>query len=266
MEDSPADGRAPDRELAELRARAYGPQADIDGDPDAQERLAVLEARSRDSRRPDAAVARGAPRTSVPDHPATPPPAVREPAPEQEREQEPADEQELEVESAPDGSAPQPPVSRAGRAVRRGWPLVVAGIALLALAGVAVSALVAPRPDAVLRAGDTSGVSVPRWEGSTSPIPGRSLEDLEPYGSHRGIGVWGAEAQDGSHCIFAAWSREQWTVSCAPPPLQPVLDLQIYDGMAMPAGMRELPQGSVLRFTRVGATIEVWEAILDVEA
>lgn len=236
------------RELAELRSRAYGPDADIDRDADALARLIELEelARAdapaedvgRERMRPDAAVITAA------DVPAT---AVV-----------------VEEVATSDDAARGGDAASVDAPPRRWWRRVpvwacVAGAAAIGLGvGLAVPALTPPHPIAELRpAPFIDGVELDfRMYGIAAESPVR----YEPY---RGLEVWSAETEEGSTCVVVTTGDGEWmTAGCAPEPLTPTADITFYQGMRQIDGL-DLADGSVVRFVLRGEAMEVWIAETD---
>lgn len=118
-----------DEELQRLRARAYGPDADIDGDPDAMERLAELERLRHDdaSASPPAAADADAPVRQSGETDATPSPPTAETGAETVSE-----------ESAPEETEPagdEPRTSRRDRWKRRAaWGASIAATVFITAA------------------------------------------------------------------------------------------------------------------------------------
>jgi hypothetical protein len=233
----PADRR---RELAALRTRAYGPDADINGDADALARLIELEELVRA------------------DAPSAVQPADRggaakaadgaEGAPDVDRGTATA---VLIEESAGPIPLPQP----------RGWwrrvPVWAWVLAALSI-GLAVG-FVAPG----------LGQQHPVTTLERVPIEGDPL-DLELYGvraepavryeSFHDLQVWSARTVNGSSCIVVATDAGEWiATSCAPEPLEPTADVTFFEGMRPIDGL-ELPDGSLLRFVLREDVMEVWIA------
>jgi hypothetical protein len=222
------------RELAELRSRAYGPDADIERDEDALARLIELEELART----DAP----APADADPDVPASPA-AHSSPI-------------AVVVHDAP---ADAPP------AARRPWWRRIPVAAIVALAamaglgvGLAVPALSRPQPAAVLRqAPFVDGVELDfRMYG----IPAESPVRYEPF---RTFEVWSGQTREGSICVVVTTAVGEWLASgCAPEPLSPTADIMFTPGMREVEGF-DLAQGSVVRFQLRGDVIEVWIAETD---
>src|SRR4051794_33631189 len=115
------------RELAALRTRAYGPDADIDRDADALARLIELEELSR---------------TEAPEPVGTTPPATQLPT---------GETTTVVLDEAGAPVAPEQQQSRTGRRRIPIWAYVVVALAIGLIAGLAVPALSAPHPTATLQ-------------------------------------------------------------------------------------------------------------------
>ncbi|WP_374976507.1 hypothetical protein ACEYYH_01340 [Microbacterium trichothecenolyticum] len=216
-----------ERELDALRARAYGPEADIDADPSAMARLVELEAAHR---------AATAARAAAPVAVAT---AVTATAP---------------------GEEPTAPSSRDGgsRGVRgrRTWA-VVAVICLFAIVAATVWNLVL-RPDATLRQIDADGGSdVIRVLSAQGRGPDAStLRQFEPY---HDVGVWSVENAAGKVC-FVVWDRlasGRFSIKCAPPGREVALSLTV-ESEGVDDFAPWLPDGSIVDFHLRDDTVDVF--------
>ncbi|MEU1973160.1 hypothetical protein ABZ477_16005 [Microbacterium sp. NPDC019599] len=121
-----------ERELRSLRARAYGPNADIHDDPVAMERLRLLEAQS--------------PRDFASSPPSTPGPAAwpdewdeDEPAPAPEEAPPPADHEASTPTPVPEAALQAPPPAPAPRRPRRGALLWAGALVLALIVGAAIT-------------------------------------------------------------------------------------------------------------------------------
>jgi hypothetical protein len=223
------------RELAELRSRAYGPDADIERDEDALARLIELEELARTDAPVPADADSDAPASVV--APA-PPTAV------------------VVDDGALTDAAPAP---------RRAWWRRIPVAAIVALAamaglgvGLALPALTQPQPAAVLRpAPFVDGVELDfRMYG----IPAESPVRYEPF---RTFEVWSGQTREGSICVVVTSAVGEWLTSgCAPEPLSPTADIVFSPGMREVEGF-DLAEGSVVRFQLRGDVMEVWIAETD---
>lgn len=212
---------ATERELAELRARAYGPGADIEADPAAMARLVELEAAHLSA----ATAVRAAGSTVV---------------------------EAAAVASEPSMIEASPNASRRGRA----W-LVAGTIALVAVAiGTTVWNLV-PRPDATLQQIEVEAnsdiIRVLSAQGR-GPVPA-TLRRFEPYHDVR---VWSVEDHAGKVC-FIVWdlaASGRFSIKCAPPGTEVALTLSV--AREADEFGRWLPDGSNVDFRFREDTVDVF--------
>jgi hypothetical protein len=231
------------RELAELRSRAYGRDADIHSDSVAMARLLELEDLARTDDSPE--VVEVDPHTDSPVQASDPhgrhsPQVVREPA-----ESDGTDASEEARADAPE------PARRSRRLPT--WTYIAAAALLGLVVGIAVPALSPPHPDAVLS--QTSRAGGPALDYDMYRLRADSAVRYETF--HE-LEVWSAQNDQGATCIVVTTAALEWmTATCAPEPLDPVADLTFYPGMTQIDGL-ELAEGSVLRFLLRGDVIEVW--------
>jgi hypothetical protein len=214
-----------ERELDTLRARAYGPEADIDADPAAMARLVELEAAHR---------AATAARAAAPVAVAT---TVTVTAP-----------GEPTAPSSRDGSG--------GARGRRTWA-VVGVICLFAIVAATVWNLVL-RPDATLRQIDADdGSDVIRVLSAQGRGPDAStLRQFEPY---HDVGVWSVENAAGKVC-FVVWDRlasGRFSIKCAPPGREVALSLTV-ESEGVDDFAPWLPDGSIVDFHLRDDTVDVF--------
>jgi hypothetical protein len=215
-----------ERELDALRARAYGPEADIDADPAAMARLVELEAAHRAATAARAAASVGAVATAV---------TVTAPG-------------EPTAPSSRDGSR--------GVGGRRTW--AVAGvICLFAVVAATVWNLVL-RPDATLRQIDAEGGSdVIRVLSAQGRGPDAStLRQFEPY---HDVGVWSVENAAGKVC-FVVWdflASGRFSIKCAPPGREVALSLTV-ESEGVDDFAPWLPDGSIVDFHLRDDTVDVF--------
>lgn len=224
------------RELAVLRSRAYGPDADINGDADALARLIELE---------DLARADGAPEVAAAGAESAPP--QRQPA-------------GVDRDTATVVLIDEPLASGASAAPRAGWrrvPLwayILSALALGVLIGAIVPSLTSPHPVTTLQQIPIEGKPLDfQMYGvrAASPVRYESFHDLE---------VWSARTTQGSTCIVVANDAGEWVATgCAPEPLTPSADVMFYEGMRPIDGL-DLPDGSLLRFVLREDVMEIWIA------
>jgi hypothetical protein len=227
------------RELAELRARAYGPDADIQTDPAALARLRELEA-SRLPRPPE----RGDDEADAPAASGARDPDV-EPA---------VTHGGVTGEAGPaisaDAAIEAPSRLRSGRtaATRAGRAGVVVGAVAGALAvGYAVDWFVGPHPDATLRpVTDTASSVALAMIGFLEAQPDPST--IHGYDSFRGIEPWFFKNEQGFHCFMLITGPATVDgANCVPPGVDLFADVmpgrQLVDEDTEP-----LPAGSIIRF------------------
>lgn len=232
-----------DAELAQLQARAYGPDADIDAAGAA--RLRELQERAR-AARAAAVLPTPAPAGVEPVTPAPP-----------------------EAEPQPDGPARPEPAGNAGPATEdetpaRAWwrrPAVIAaagalaGVALAGGVGVAISG--ADAPDAVLHIVDEE-----------RPNDLFGSEDMTTYELYHRIDVRSSHP-DGASCLFALleldvgdpdFPASYGDTACAPDGENPIVELWFGESpMGWSAGEVEgFASGTFLRFQLDGDVVKVW--------
>ncbi|MFT3796957.1 hypothetical protein [Microbacterium sp.] len=229
-----------DSELARLRARAYGADADIHDDPAALARLTELEHQHR------AALAQPAPEPPVPVRPVPGiPPYITEP-----------------TASAGEATEAATPANDAGPARRSRRRLLLA-CAITAAASAAVAVPVTlwaqelgDRPSAVLR---------PVGEPAASTLPGYGAElrdDTRFYGEFSGLQVVvGGFEGDEQDCLFIvpdSGNLDSGLIgNCAPLPFAPWMDVRLSDYAAGQA-VEEFGPRAVLRFEVVGDEVHVF--------
>lgn len=245
------------RELADLRRRAYGPDADIALDRIAQDRLRELEnlARSTSAGRPVADEVVAEPRGREP----------REPDAEASVPDD-ATAPETTITSAPDETAmgsttdAPPPVVNTRRWWRRIPVWLLAGVAGIAI-GVA-AALLWPTGASEVRPDRTLGVDPGGGERGSD-----FTENLDYWGVDRGtvvpheslgaIQVWTAMGVDESRCLLLSHDGAFLSATCTGGGLDPVLDFTVYEDMLLELD-DPLPTGTVIRFVGHEGSVDVW--------
>ena len=224
------------RELAALRSRAYGPDADINGDADALARLIELEDLARADGAPDVAPARA---ESAPTH------GLRAGT---DRETATA------VVTDESSTASEVTAPRAGWRRVPLWAYILCALALGIIIGAMVPSLFSPHPVTTLQQVPIEGKPLDfQMYGvrAASPVRYESFHDLE---------VWSARTTQGSTCIVVANDAGEWVATgCAPEPLTPSADVVFYEGMRPIDGL-DLPDGSLLRFVLREDVMEIWIA------
>ncbi|MFE5409605.1 hypothetical protein [Microbacterium sp. NPDC056569] len=206
------------RELDALRARAYGPEADIEADPVAMARLIELEAAHLSAVAATRAAVGAAPTAAS---------------------------------SADPTTAPAPP--RIFH--RRLW--AVAGAVVLLGVAVATAWNLAPYPDATLQKIDAEADSdIIRVLSAQGRGPdAATLRQFEPY---HGVGVWSVENSAGKVCfvVWDLAASGRFSIKCAPPGREVALTLSVVsegDDFG-----RWLPDGSSVDFRFGEDTVDVF--------
>ncbi|HEX5856726.1 MAG TPA: hypothetical protein VFY91_01325 [Microbacterium sp.] len=261
-----ADDGQPD-ELERLRARAYGPDADIAGDAAALARLEQLESEQLESghRAPVAVLGRaGAVSASIPESrsasqamrgpdplPAAAPPPAGEPrAPDAAvAAAAPADE--------PPDPADEPPAPARPWWRRRRW-LVLAGGVTAAAVAVAGYSWVAPRaPDHVLHL-VSSQPSEPPLRSMGGYLDGLGIDgEVLQYEDFRGFSVWSGTSRYGTECVVVTHLQQGGTGGCATDGLVPTVDLTRVDGWGGDL-FADMPIGSMVRLQLEGDHVNVY--------
>lgn len=222
-------------ELAELRRRAYGPDADIDADPAARQRLRELEAETR----------RG---EAIAPHPSPPaadaevyaPPSAPPPPPAADSAPPPQAAADLAEPADLDG-APLAPLSAARAASsRRILLIVLAAVAVLLIAAGAFWAGGrddGPQPDDVLSAGLPEAPDADETQLADAGIfdyYGVDTADIRWQGKVAdAVNVWTAENDEGERCLSVTLDsegegegiyRSVYHISCAST-LDPIVDI-----------------------------------------
>lgn len=246
-----------DRELNELRVRAYGPDHDIDGDPRALARLRELEAAhlADVERREDAAASESSAAETV--KAAVPAVALNE------AQGSPEPGRAIAPLSQPVKESSLRPLLR--RAMRTWWGRLarVAGMLVVAAAIVVAAFLIsAPRPDATLRLTAVEADDQVRTLVTSAERAGRYGMDpstLRAYGSYHGFNVWSGVNAFGSPCLVAVHRAFDYLsrARCAPFPADLIVDVSSSgDGLDIPAG------DGIIRFIRRGDTVDAYVYLL----
>lgn len=237
---SPSDS---DRELRDLRARAFGPHPDIEKDPIALARLEALEEALVAAR----AVAVTPSQTATSDAAADVAPAVG-PTP----TTEPAREPDAVAAAGSGASIRRLATTSAGRL----W--LIAGVAAAAIALVyGVDWIVGPRPDATMHpiAAEPDVWVVSQLEGLGPQAPYQST--LRAYEAYRGIELWSGLDVWGSPCLFG-FDRSLTTMvfaECIPREGELFGDVGDWPH---PMEFEGLAEGSVIRFQLLRDSVDVF--------
>ncbi len=226
------------RELEALRERAYGPRADIATDPDAAARLTELEELSRrgDEQGPGESPITDADVRADPDGP-LPGPEGTEPA----------------------SVTPVLPVPRVIWWRHPGAVLTVgAALAVGLVAGLTLPVLWTSRPDIVAALDrdalvDPTEAWIRQAERALDVDPGT----LQQYEQVEGVTMWTGASADGARCLIVVWGELWGNGSCAPDPLDPVVDFRVNPDIPMPLAS-SLEDGGVVRFVARGDVVEIW--------
>ena len=251
------DAKSPaEAELAALRRRAYGPDADIGADPLAQARLADLE-RQRSTRELGAsAVARTKPPTGWVTEVEDPP--TVETADGASGAPDAADEADKGIEATPAQSAPS---ARAPGRLRRALPWVIAagaGVVAGALGAMYVDAVTEPQVEAQLVALD-------------KPLPGDvppalSQHDLgwttDPvfvsHGRYGPLEVWSTTAPHNWQCLAIVVDSSVWRFNCTASSLDTVADVTVQaSSLPTDAPGGPIPDWSSIRFVLHDDVVDV---------
>ena len=259
----------PEDELAALRRRAYGPDADIGADPRAQARLADLEHQLSTREHGASAVARTRPpigQATEVDDPATVATAHGASA-----TPDAGDEAETGISATPAESAPS---AKAPGRRRRTLPWMIAtGAAVVATALGAMYVYAANEPDAV-----TEPLVEARLVALDEPPPGNvppalSEEDLaylaavaettEPvFVSHGGYGpleVWSTTTRHNWQCLAVVFESSVWRFNCSVSSLDTVADVSVQESLLptdAPGG--PIPEWSDVRFVLHDDVVDVY--------
>lgn len=225
------------RELAALRARAYGPDADIDADPAASARLAELEELAR-------------PRPAAPEADAL--------------SAAPAAAAAEEVDEVPEGIADAAAAREPARDHRRwwrDWRVGAVGAAALAVGlavGLGIPPLATPQPNYTVALDPDAPVDpTEAWilqaQRALDVLPG----SLRQYEQIEGVTMWTGENSVGSRCLIVVWGELWGNGGCAPGGLDPIVDFRSNPDIPMPLAAT-LDPGSLVRFIARGDVVEIW--------
>ena len=223
-----------ERELARLRRRAYGPDADIAADPRAAARLTELESAARGVGTPSRFAGRvDSTRADDGADGATPP-------------------------AATDGVGPR---ITAGRWRRH--PIWVAAVTAALCAAIAIGfsfVSAGPKPDAALAANsDAPSSSLMRNISWLFSSYGVDPDSMVSHGDYAAVSVWTAEAKGERRCLFLTVNDEYVLErACMPAGLDPIIDIIIAPTTTSLVGRGTYPESTALRFISRDDAVEVW--------
>lgn len=277
--DSPPLSSDPRSELAALRRRAYGPNADIENDATALARLNALEDAVRseeesaahrerairaaewNATRDEPTIRTSRPSASLLD---AQPPVTADAASSPRDHASPSPVPVGPVPpSTPPGGATSDPRSATSKPsqwwkrlndVRPRWLLLGAAVIGIAI-GLLLPMLTPPFPDATLSKVGELGAPMPVEEDMGTMYS--SDEDTgQLYEQFEGMDVWSVQTDTGAACVYVIADGSWVTAGCAPDGLTVIADAQAYPGA--PRFLDTLPEGSVVRFEMRGDVIDVW--------
>ena len=184
------------RELNDLRARAYGPESDIEADPAAMSRLIELEAAHIAALPPVSATASADYRTARAAQ-------ISAPAPGNAAEGSPSQKAAAIPTVSGEGSG-RPAWQRATRIRSRVW-FVIGAVVILPTLIYAAIWLLAPHPDATLHptAAEPDNSVIQEL---TANVGDPHISTLRHFQRYREIAVWSVDNGSGETCLLA-WDR-----------------------------------------------------------
>jgi hypothetical protein len=263
-------GKDPAAELAELRRRAYGPDADIEADAEARARLQELEDELRAASRPPSAVDLNAEEATPVVAGSSPAEQAPDAATEPDGPVDAADLASVTGESEADGGASattpvdtEPEASGLRGFVRRMVPSlrerrtwIIGGVGALIGAAVAVGLFAYPwnGPDQVLHPQADQPRFLPSEYADFLLQLGAKDDTEVAFETVGGFTPWSIDLEAGGRCILVTeGSRNLVNMACAAAGMDPVLDL-------LPGlwGDRSAQSGRTLRFIAREDRVEVW--------
>ena len=253
------------RELRELRARAYGPDADIDLDPVALARLADLESRERQAH----ASSEG------------PQDAPEETGVGSTTRHQPNSARLLHDTTVPIAATSSPITvgDDSRHDAFRQWTLRTRGgrLLLAVAAGATIVTLVygvnwlmTPRPSATLEATAAAGAAAAGEAGRDRWVVVSSEDELfadltvdrrtlTPFGTFRGVDVWAADDELGNACLILVEQTTQRALQgvCTPRSGELIADVGAWPRLDHDFA-DDLVPGTVLRFQHRGTTIDAF--------
>ena len=240
-----------DRELNDLRARAYGPDSDIHTDPAARARLIELEAAHLSIPATTPNIDSGLPRAADVGRPAAAAKVVAVPD-----RAAPSDEPQSKTHPTMTSHRDVRSLGHNATWMRRLALVGGAGIAAVTVF-FALTWLLGPHPDATqhpIPVETEFSVADPLINEGVNP----DISTLQQYQSYRDVKLWSVTDERGYLCLVA-WEQGLsglFEYQCAPPGIEPLVDL-----VAEPEGSGFgdwLPEGSFVRFQLHGAGVDVY--------
>jgi hypothetical protein len=246
---TPSRRSDPERELYELRARAYGPKPDIEADPVAIARLIELEAARVAAMTPDATT------ESVGSRAADASPSA------------PPGRESVPARPTPPEAKPMIPTSsresfgwrlwQRATATRSRARFIVGSIVVVAIL-VSAATWLLPRPDAMLRptAGELDTRVMQAMNGERDAPDVSTFRQFEPY---HDIDVWSVQSVLGNACLIAFDSvgSGRFQFQCLPPGIELALHMPV-DAAANDGFGEWLPDGSVISLHLRDNTVDVF--------
>ncbi|HEX5856723.1 MAG TPA: hypothetical protein VFY91_01310 [Microbacterium sp.] len=248
----------PDDELAALRRRAYGPDADIGADPHAQARLAELERAQAPPISRAHAGSPGADGYGPADDEVAAPHSGAQPAAAGGTGQ-----------PGPAAGAPAlPAADRGPPGARRAHPrlpwviaAIAAIVALVSLGVHVVDAVTRPRAEARLVALDQplSGDVPPTLDQDELQFLETTAPDWVSYGGYGALRVWSTSAPNDWRCLAVVFEQDLWRFNCTAPTIDTTADVVIVSRLLpadAPGG--PIPEDSTVRFVLHDDVVDVY--------
>ena len=238
------------RELNDLRARAYGPDPDIEADPAAMSRLIELEAAHIAAVTPVSATASADYRTADAAQ-------MSAPAAGNAAEGSPA-QNAAPIPTASAERSGRPVWHRATRMRSRGW-FVVGPVVIVATLIYAAIWLLTPHPDATLHptAADPDKSVIREL---TANVGDPDISTLRHFERYREIAVWSVDNGSGDICLLA-WDRgggsSRFDFQCLPPAVELALHMPVVAEAGDGFG-EWLADGSVISLHLRKGTVDVF--------
>lgn len=232
-----------DVELAELRRRAYGPDADIAADPAAQMRLRALEAQEQQQ-----LAAREIEQSASPDNSSSPPETSNEASTRQDTEAG----GRITARTVPFGRGVGP------------WMLAIVTMTFALMTGTALLATEISRPRAELTLTSRSlpaDVIVPGISTATLQSWGIPPGALTYHGRVGALDVWTMTDGMDAACLILSVDGSFYRQSCGRRPLEPQIDV-VADSDLIPSGSIDpaVPSGSTVRIALSGPVVRIFIA------